>query len=173
MFSNFFEWLINSIYGFVGNYGVAIVLLTLLVRTVLLPLDVKSRKSMRAMNKVQPKMQELQKKYAQDKEKLNVKMQELYKKEHISPLSGCLPMLIQLPLLFVMFAAMRTIASHETANMLTNLFNQLTAAGSADKVGALANLQGFSLDQERVPARFVRQWHPALLCERHQGGHRG
>lgn len=138
-----FESLINGIYGFVGNYGVAIVLLTLLVRLVLLPLDIKSRKSMRAMNRVQPKMQALQKKYAKDKEKLNQKMSELYKKEHVSPLSGCLPMLIQLPLLMIMFTAMRNLASAETGKMLENLFNQLINNGGADGIGALTNLQGF------------------------------
>jgi YidC/Oxa1 family membrane protein insertase len=138
-----FESLINGIYGFVGNYGVAIVLLTLLVRLVLLPLDIKSRKSMRAMNRVQPKMQELQKKYAKDKEKLNQKMSELYKKEHVNPLSGCLPMLIQLPLLMIMFTAMRNIASAETGKMLVDLFNRLIENGGADGVGALTNLQGF------------------------------
>lgn len=138
-----FESLINGIYSFVGNYGVAIVLLTLLVRLVLLPLDVKSRKSMRAMNRVQPKMQELQKKYAKDKDKLNQKMSELYKKEHVNPLSGCLPMLIQLPLLMIMFSAMRNIASAETGKMLVDLFNRLIENGGADGVGALTNLQSF------------------------------
>ncbi len=138
-----FESLINGIYGFVGNYGVAIVLLTLLVRLVLLPLDIKSRRSMRAMNRVQPKMQALQKKYAKDKEKLNQKMSELYKKEHVSPLSGCLPMLIQLPLLMIMFTAMRNLATAETGKMLESLFNQLINNGGADGVGALANMQGF------------------------------
>lgn len=141
--TGFFESLIYGIYDFVGNYGVAIILFTLLVRLVLLPLDIKSKKSMRAMNKVQPKMQALQKKYAKDKEKLNQKMSELYKKEHVSPLSGCLPMLIQLPLLMIMFTAMRNLASAETGKMLESLFNQLINNGGADGVGALTNLQSF------------------------------
>lgn len=141
--TGFFESLIYGIYGFVGNYGVAIVLFTLLVRLVLLPLDIKSKKSMRAMNRVQPKMQALQKKYAKDKEKLNQKMSELYKKEHVSPLSGCLPMLIQLPLLMIMFTAMRNLANAETGKMLENLFTQLIGNGGADGVGALTNMQSF------------------------------
>ncbi len=141
--TGFFESLIYGIYGFVGNYGVAIILFTLLVRLVLLPLDVKSKKSMRAMSRVQPKMQELQKKYAKDKDKLNQKMSELYKKEHVNPLSGCLPMLIQLPLLMIMFTAMRNLASAETGKMLENLFTQLINNGGADGVGALTNMQSF------------------------------
>ncbi|MGI6239408.1 MAG: YidC/Oxa1 family membrane protein insertase, partial [Christensenellales bacterium] len=142
MFTDFFEWLIYGIYGFVNNYGLAIVVFTILIRVALLPLEIKSKKSMRAMNKVQPKMQELQKKYAKDKEKLNQKMQELYKKEKINPLSGCLPMLLQLPLLFVMFGAMRNLASAQTGQMLVDLFNRLVESG-VDGVGALTNLQGF------------------------------
>lgn len=137
--TGFFESLIQGIYGFVGNYGVAIILFTLLIRLVLLPLDIKSKRSMRAMSKVQPKMQELQKKYAKDKEKLNQKMSELYKKERVNPLSGCLPMLIQLPLLMIMFSAMRNLASAETGKMLEDLFNQLMNNGGV----ALPNLQGF------------------------------
>ena len=78
-----FESVIDSLYGIIGNYGWTVVLFTLLVRLVLLPLDFKSRKSMRAMSKVQPKVQELQKKYANDKEKLNQKTMELYKKEKV------------------------------------------------------------------------------------------
>ena len=69
--TSIFESVLNGIYSFVGNYGWSVVIFTLLVRLVLLPLDVKSRKSMRAMSKVQPKAMELQKKYANDKDKLN------------------------------------------------------------------------------------------------------
>ncbi|MBR4443861.1 MAG: YidC/Oxa1 family membrane protein insertase, partial [Clostridia bacterium] len=69
----FFIKLLNWIYSVVGNYGWSIVLFTLLIRMVLLPLDIKSKKSMRAMTKIQPKVQALQKKYANDKEKLNQK----------------------------------------------------------------------------------------------------
>ena len=101
--TSIFESVLNGIYSFVGNYGWSVVIFTLLVRLVLLPLDVQSRKSMRALSKVQPKAMELQKKYANDKDKLNRKISELYKKEHVNPLMGCLPMLLQLVVLFIMF----------------------------------------------------------------------
>lgn len=119
--SSFFMDVLQLIYGIVGNYGWSVVLFTLLVRFVLLPLDIKSKKGMRAMNKVQPKIQALQKKYANDKEKLNMKMQELYKKEKINPMAGCLPMLIQLPVLWFMFSAMRYLANEHTIEMILNL----------------------------------------------------
>ena len=117
----FFINLLNWINGVVGNYGWSIVLFTLLIRLVLLPLDIKSKKSMRAMTKIQPKVQALQKKYANDKEKLNQKTMELYRKEHVSPTAGCLPMLISLPILWIMFSAMRTLGNEYTIQMLLNM----------------------------------------------------
>ena len=117
LFMDFLNW----INGWVGNYGWSIVLFTLFVRLVLLPLDIKSKKSMRATQKIQPKLNALQKKYANDKEKLNAKTMELYRKEHVSPTAGCLPMLIQLPLLFIMFAAMRTVGNEHTIRMILDI----------------------------------------------------
>jgi YidC/Oxa1 family membrane protein insertase len=117
----FFVNLLTWINGVVGNYGWSIVLFTLLIRIVLLPLDIKSKKSMRAMSQIQPKVQALQKKYANDKEKLNQKTMELYRKEHVSPTAGCLPMLISLPILWIMFSAMRTLGNEYTIQMLLNM----------------------------------------------------
>ena len=85
---------LNWIYSWVGNYGWSVVVFTLMIRLLVLPLDVKSRRGMRNMTRVQPKVAALQKKYANDKEKLNTKMMELYRKEHVSPTAGCLPMLL-------------------------------------------------------------------------------
>ncbi|MEE1199479.1 MAG: YidC/Oxa1 family membrane protein insertase [Christensenellales bacterium] len=127
-----FDWInilftdcLNWIYSWIGNYGWAVVIFTLIVRLLVLPLDIKSRKSMRAMNRVQPKMQALQKKYANDKEKLNAKMMELYKKEKVSPMAGCLPMLLQWPVLIFMFTAMRVVANEHTIQMILDLKNGL------------------------------------------------
>ena len=117
LFKSVLEW----IYGWVGNYGWSVVVFTVLIRVVLLPLDIKSKKSMRAMTKIQPKVQALQKKYANDKEKLNVKISELYRKERISPMAGCLPMLISLPILWFMFGAMRNVANERTIQMLLTI----------------------------------------------------
>ena len=119
----FFVNLLTWINNLVGNYGWSIVLFTLLIRLVLLPLDIKSKKSMRAMSKIQPKVQALQKKYANDKEKLNQKTMELYRKEHVSPTAGCLPMLISLPILWIMFSAMRTLGNEYTIQMLLDMKN--------------------------------------------------
>ena len=123
--------LLDLIYNLVGNYGWSVLVFTLLIRLILLPLDIKSKRSMSRMQLIQPRIDELNKKYANDKEKLNKKMGELYKNEKISPLSGCLPMLIQLPILFAMFAVMREIADEETVALILNIKENLEA-GVAD-----------------------------------------
>ena len=125
-----FESILNGIYDLIGNYGWSVIIFTLLVRLILLPLDFKSRKGMRAMSKVQPKVQALQEKYKNDQEKLNQKTMELYKKEKVSPMSGCLPLILQMVVLFVMFGAMRNIAAEKTGEMLYGLMNQLGEAGT-------------------------------------------
>jgi YidC/Oxa1 family membrane protein insertase len=113
--------IINGINSFIGNYGWSIVIFTIIIKLILLPLDLKSRKSMRRMSDLQPQISKLQKKYANDKEKLNQKTAELYKKERISPLSGCLPMLLSFPVLIAMFGAMRMVANTELAKQTIDL----------------------------------------------------
>ncbi len=88
----------------IGNYGVAIILLTLLVRALLWPLVQKSNTSMRKMQKIQPKMKELREKYKNDPQELNMRMMELYRTEGVNPLGGCLPMLLQIPIFFAMYS---------------------------------------------------------------------
>ena len=114
--------IIYAINGVVGNYGWSIVIFTLLIRLVLTPFDYKSRVGMRRMSAIQPQVTALQKKYANDQEKMNRKIQELYKKERVNPLSSCLPMLITLPLLWIMFAAMRYVANE---NIVRQVFEIL------------------------------------------------
>ena len=109
--------------SWVGSWGWAMVVFTVMIRLVLTPLDIKSRVSMRKTTKLQPQMQALQKKYANDKEKLNQKTAELYKKEHISPLSSCLPLLLTWPILIAVFGAMRMAANRELLIQLGQILN--------------------------------------------------
>ena len=119
--SGLFQSILEWIFRWVGNYGWSVVVFTLFIRLLMLPFDIKSKKSMRAMNKIQPKVALLQKKYANDKDKLNLKLNELYRKEHVSPMASCLPMLITLPILWFMFAAMRNMANEHTIQMILNI----------------------------------------------------
>ena len=111
------------IQSWVGSWGWSMVVFTILVRLVLTPFDIKSRVSMRKTQKLQPQQMALQKKYANDKEKLNAKLAELYKKEHINPLSSCLPLLLTWPILIAVFGAMRMAANKELLMQLTQILN--------------------------------------------------
>ena len=121
------RWLLDLIYGVIPNYGVAILIFVFIIRMCILPLDVKSRRGMKRMQEVQPKIDEINKKYAKDKERLNQKMSDLYKKEKVSPMSGCLPMLLTFPILFAMFAVMREVANEKTVEMILSIKAALEA----------------------------------------------
>ncbi len=100
-------WILSFLFNIVSNYGIAIILFTLLVKLLLFPLELKQKRSMSKTQKIQPLLMEVQKKYANDKEKLSQETMKLYKKYGISPMSGCLPMLIQLPIIFALFYVIR------------------------------------------------------------------
>lgn len=129
--NDFLVAILNGINSVIHNYGWSMVVFTLLIKLVLLPLDYKSRKSMRRMTKLQPQIAKLQKKYANDKEKLNQKSAELYRKEGINPMSGCLPLLVSMAILWIMFAAMRTVANTEMASQALNLLTTGTQANES------------------------------------------
>jgi YidC/Oxa1 family membrane protein insertase len=95
--------LLNFVYAFVGNFGVAILVLTVLVKLLMYPLANKSYTSMSQMKILMPKVQELQKRHGDDKLKMNTELMELYKREKINPMSGCLPILVQIPVFFALY----------------------------------------------------------------------
>ena len=96
-------YIIEFIYNWVQNYGLAIILFTIIIKLILLPLNIKSQKSMKKQQKIQPYIAELQKKYANDQEKLSRETMKLYKENNISMAGGCLPMLIQMPILIGLY----------------------------------------------------------------------
>jgi YidC/Oxa1 family membrane protein insertase len=96
-------WFLKYLYKFIGNYGWAIVILTIVVRVPFIPLLNKSQKSMKKMQKIQPLMAELKEKYKKDQQKLQKEMMVIYKKHKVNPVGGCLPMLIQLPVFFALY----------------------------------------------------------------------
>ena len=96
-------YVLNFFYSFVGNYGVAIILLTVLIKIIFWPLTQKSYSSMKAMQTLQPEMQKIREKFKNDKERLNREIMELYKNKRVNPLGGCLPMLIQIPVFFALY----------------------------------------------------------------------
>ena len=99
-------WLINTINAIVMNYGIAIIIMTILLRLAMWPLTRKSYTSMAAMQKMQPEMQRIQKLYANDKQRMQMEIMKLYQTHKTSPMSGCLPMLIQIPIFFALYKAL-------------------------------------------------------------------
>ncbi len=95
--------LLDLFQSLTGSYGIAIVLLTLLVRLLLYPLSHKQMVSMAQMQKIQPRLKHLQEKYANDKEALNREMMRLYKEHNVNPLAGCFPILVQIPIMILLF----------------------------------------------------------------------
>ena len=106
--TRFFDWLLQAIYSVIPNYGWAIIVLTVLVRVVTYPILQTQMKSMEKMRAVQPRMKEIQEKYADDREKQSQAMMSLYKEEGVNPLGGCLPVLLQLPVFIGLFWSLQS-----------------------------------------------------------------
>ena len=118
--------LIKALQTLINNYAVTIIVFTILIKLVVMPLNLKSRRSTMRMSSVQPQMKALQEKYKDDQEKLNQKMQELYRKEGVSPLGGCLPMIISMFILFAMFYALRTFANEQLVTQFLTFYHNPT-----------------------------------------------
>jgi YidC/Oxa1 family membrane protein insertase len=98
-----FHWILLKLHGLVGNWGVAIILLVLLIKLAMFKLTESQFRSMAKMRKLQPRMEALKERYGDDRQKLGQAQMELYQKEKINPLGGCLPMLIQIPVFFALY----------------------------------------------------------------------
>ena len=121
--TDFLRGILDWFYNLTSNYGVAVICFTLFIRIILTPFEYKSRKGMRKMQKIQPKLNALQQKYGNDKQRLQQKQTELMQKEKYNPLSGCLPLLLQWPILFCMFYAMRDIANEKLIEEVVTFLN--------------------------------------------------
>ena len=128
-----FAWLVRVFYALTGSYGFAIILFTLAVKLILLPFQLKGKKSMMRMSRMSGKMQEIQKKYANNQMKMNEEMQKLYEEEGVNPMSGCLWSFLPLPLLLALYSIIRQpvtrfmMLSNET---LEDLVQKLITAGA-------------------------------------------
>ncbi len=110
--------LLNFFEGFLGNYGLAILLLSFVLKLVTVPLTNKSFRSSMAMQRLQPKIEAIKEKYANDQQRANQEIMELYKKHKVSPLGGCLPLLLQMPIFIALFGALRSAVELRGASFL-------------------------------------------------------
>ena len=125
---------LEFLYGITNSFGLAIVLLTILIRLALYPLNQKQMVSMQQMQKIQPRLKVIQEKYGNDKEKMNQETMRLYKENKVNPAAGCLPLLVQLPILILLFNVLRTYDFADTS-FFGVLLGSSTTAGLAQAVG--------------------------------------
>jgi YidC/Oxa1 family membrane protein insertase len=153
-------WLLKHLYGLVGNFGLAIMLLTVIIRGLMFPVAQKQFASMAQMRAVQPKMKALQERYKDDKQQLQQEMAKLYREEKVNPLSGCLPIFIQIPIFFALYKTLllsiemrhkpfvlwiKDLSAPDPAHIL-NLFGLLHfTPPSFLGIGVLAVILGFTM----------------------------
>jgi YidC/Oxa1 family membrane protein insertase len=139
-----FKWLLRIFYKLIPNYGVAIILLTLLVKLVLFPLTKKSSEMSFKMQALAPKIKEIQAKYKDNPTKLNQEMGAMYKKEGHNPMMGCLPLVIQMPILFAMYNLFNTHFDLRGANFLPGWITDLSLPESVLNFGTAIPLLGWT-----------------------------
>lgn len=155
-------WLLRTLNGAVGNFGVAIILLTVIIRGMMFPIAQKQFASMAAMKAVQPKMKEIQERFKDDKQRQQQEIMQLYKDEKVNPLAGCLPLVLQIPIFFALYKVLvlaiemrhepfilwiRDLSAPDPAHIL-NLFGLLPFAvpeASFLAIGPLAVLLGITM----------------------------
>ncbi len=131
-------WVLAVFYSVVPNLGVSIILLTCAVMAVLLPLTAKQTRSMIAMQRIQPEIKKIQAQYKDDKQKQNEVLMQFYQENNVNPLSGCLPLVVQMPVLFALFRVLRSIQDHiPTTGPFNDLFRDL--CGNASNAAACAH----------------------------------
>lgn len=111
-FVDLIEWCLRELAVFTGSGGLAIIIFTIIAKTILLPLTVKSVRSTMAMQELQPKIKDLQKKHGKDRQKLSEETLKLYAEHGVNPASGCLPMIAQMPIFFALFFSIRDLSSN-------------------------------------------------------------
>ncbi|MHB1316066.1 MAG: YidC/Oxa1 family membrane protein insertase [Christensenellales bacterium] len=116
--SNWFAEALRWVNSFIGNYAFTVILFTVVVKMLLLPLDIKQRKSMHKTAMLKDKVDSIKKRYATDQQKMNQKIQELYKAEGVSMTAGCLPALLQLPIFIALLGAVQSIASEQLVRLM-------------------------------------------------------
>ena len=119
---NVLEYVVVFLYqNVIASYGIVIILLTLIVRLILTPLTISQTRSMARMQKLQPHLKELQKKYKDDKQKLQQETMVFYKENNVNPLAGCLPLILQMPVFFALFQTLRNPTEKVTSVVGENL----------------------------------------------------
>lgn len=153
-FANIFGYILNFIYNIVQNYGVAIIIFTVLLKICMLPINIKQQRTMKKSAKLQKKVKELQEKYSKDTMKLNQEMMDLYKSENMSPFSGCLSSIVQMVIIISIFFLVSrplTFMLHVDSELINNYIKEIQD-NSSERVNyqEIAVIREKSSQDERV-----------------------
>ncbi len=180
-FASTFGYLLNFLYNVIGNYGLAIIVFTILVKLIMLPISVKQQKTMKKTAKVQVKLRELQEKYSNDQVRLGQETMDLYKKENMSPFSGCLGSIVQMILILsVFFLVSRplTFMKHVDADIISKYTQEVMAeneeAARYPEISIIKmigpkdenvniNMEFFGLDLSDVPTQNLSDWKVFII----------
>lgn len=175
-FANLFGYVLNIIYGVVNNYGIAIIIFTILLKSLMLPISIKQQKTMKKTSKIQIQVKELQEKYSNDQMKLNQEVMDLYKRENMSPFSGCLSSIVQFIIILSMFFLVSkplTYMKHIDPETLNNYAKEIKEetgtdlryqeiaiikAKSAQDSNVNLNMNFLGLDLSDVPTQDYSDW---------------
>lgn len=175
--ANIFGYLLNFIYNLLNNYGASIILFSILMKILLLPLTIKQQKTMEKTTKLQEEMKSLQFKYKNDQEKLNQEMMALYKRENMSPFSGCLSSIVQLILILAVFYLVRsplTFMKKVDVNLINDYTSKLEQKTSYPEVEIIkefgaqdetvyVNMDFLGLDLSSVPTANLKDFKTLII----------
>jgi len=175
--ANIFGYLLNFLYTLLNNYGLAIIIFSILVKLLLLPLTIKQQKTMEKTTKMQEELKSLQFKYKNDPEKLNKEMMDLYKRENMSPFSGCLSSIVQIILILAVFYLVRSPLTHMKKvdiNIIEKYTNQLETKTSYPEVQVIkefgaeneevyVNMEFLGLDLSSVPTSNLTDFKTLII----------
>lgn len=179
-FANIFGYVLNFIYGIVGNYGIAIILFTIFLKLIMMPISIKQQKTMKKSAKIQGKVKEIQEKYKNDPTRMNQEVMDLYKKENMSPFSGCLSSILQIILVISMFYLVSrplTYMKHvepELINQYTQELQQAEGNVNYQEIGIIRmksaedervniNMNFLGLNLSAVPTQNYQDWKVFII----------
>ena len=179
-FANIFGYVLNFIYGIVNNYGIAIILFTILLKLIMLPISIKQQKTMKKSTKIQGQVKEIQDKYKNDPTRMNQEVMDLYKRENMNPFSGCLSSILQIILVISMFYLVSrplTYMKHVEPELINQYAQELqeaegnvnyqeigiirTKSGEDERVNINMNFLGLNLSS--VPSQNYNDWKVFII----------
>lgn len=181
-FANAFGYILNFLYNLINNYGLAIILFTIIIKIILLPISIKQQKTMKKSAKIQEQMKSIQFKYKNDPEKMNQEIMSLYKTENMSPFSGCLSSIIQIILLLSIFYLVRsplTFMRKVPTDVLNNYITQMQEEGKTisnvypeidiirekgpENENVKINMEFLGLDLSQIPQQSIGDYRVYII----------